>query len=1192
MSFSNNVSCELTNGINASVTSITINAAVSPYNNPPSSGRLVLADSTYNPTKFEIITYTGLTDNTTTLILTGVTRGQEGTSGTAFDANDEVYMSITAADMDATLLDADIGVTVQAYNSTYLVDADIGVNVEAFDSSILKDADIGVNVEAFDSSILKDADIGVNVQAHSAVLDGTQQSFTTALKNKLDLVEASADVTDTVNVTAAGALMDTEVDADIKTLSLPASTTISATAKTLLDDASISAMRTTLGVDAAGTINYTLPFTDNSTNWNTAFGWGDHSGLYSLAAHNHTGTYQPLATVLTNTTASFLTADETKLDFITATQAVNLDTMETRIDALDQVVILMGTFSASGGVFPGGGTAQAGESWISTTAGTINGMAIGIDDRVIAVTDNAGTGTAANWHKQDNTDLVQSVAGQTGVVTLAKADVGLGNVTNTSDANKPVSTAQQTALNLKANLASPTFTGTVNAATITASGSVTGSNLAVTNWNTAFGWGDHSIAGYTGNQTAGTGLTGTTTLNVIGGTGITANANDISLTAAGAGAAVYGSTSNSTKIDQITLDAYGRVTAIATGATGSMSSFNVQSNTGTQVAVSSGEELNFINGTNTTATVTNQTNPTVRIDSVDTIYTHPSNATTNVNTSGAEVIDQLSTSAEGHVTVLSKRTMTLADLGYTGETNATADQTKADIDALNIDADLLDGLHGVDFDTVVAQLQTQSSSVARYKITLPFLANSGKMMKFTISQYSSYVQHTYEVSGYLYNSPNNWYLPVVKYTGGGTPDIVMGRDTNGYAYVSIAGGNYTGIIVHNVTAGYSMTAANRLAQWTITSDTYVSNAASVSLSSVWDTDSLTTTNKTNYDTAFGWGDHSVAGYTGNQAAGTGLTGTTTLSLDFDELGLGGTLVGTDHLIASNNGVENRQLISSIPLSIFNNDSGWTSTPAPSTTAYDVTSWNSNGDAASKNAIRDKIVTMDAAIALNTAKVTNSNQTAGVGLSGVNTLDLNFSELADMTADISGSTQFILQDSTTESRKAASEIKLSVFNNDAGWTTATGTVDTSGTPVANDFARFTDANTVAGRSYSEVKTDLSLGNVTNTSDANKPVSTAQQTALNLKANLASPTFTGGITVGSVSYPATDGTSGQALVTNGSGSISFGDVDALPSQTGNSGKYLSTNGTDPAWAAVPTTKNLDGGFSNSTYTSVQSVNGGSA
>jgi hypothetical protein len=62
-------------------------------------------------------------------------------------------------------------------------------------------------------------------------------------------------------------------------------------------------------------------------------------------------------------------------------------------------------------------------------------------------------------------NTVTSVAGKTGAVALAKADVGLGNVDNTSDVNKPVSTAQQTALNLKANLASPTFTGTPKAPT-------------------------------------------------------------------------------------------------------------------------------------------------------------------------------------------------------------------------------------------------------------------------------------------------------------------------------------------------------------------------------------------------------------------------------------------------------------------------------------------------------------------------------------------------------------------------------------------------------------------------------------------------------------------------------------------------------------------------------------------------------
>jgi len=46
-----------------------------------------------------------------------------------------------------------------------------------------------------------------------------------------------------------------------------------------------------------------------------------------------------------------------------------------------------------------------------------------------------------------------------------KALADLSNVDNTSDANKPVSTATQTALNLKANIASPTFTGTVSGIT-------------------------------------------------------------------------------------------------------------------------------------------------------------------------------------------------------------------------------------------------------------------------------------------------------------------------------------------------------------------------------------------------------------------------------------------------------------------------------------------------------------------------------------------------------------------------------------------------------------------------------------------------------------------------------------------------------------------------------------------------------
>lgn len=85
-----------------------------------------------------------------------------------------------------------------------------------------------------------------------------------------------------------------------------------------------------------------------------------------------------------------------------------------------------------------------------------------------AISDTTGLQTALDG-KQASLGFTavpnsRTVAGKalTADVSLVKADVGLGNVDNTSDASKPVSTATQTALDLKANSASPTLTGTVN----------------------------------------------------------------------------------------------------------------------------------------------------------------------------------------------------------------------------------------------------------------------------------------------------------------------------------------------------------------------------------------------------------------------------------------------------------------------------------------------------------------------------------------------------------------------------------------------------------------------------------------------------------------------------------------------------------------------------------------------------------
>lgn len=52
-----------------------------------------------------------------------------------------------------------------------------------------------------------------------------------------------------------------------------------------------------------------------------------------------------------------------------------------------------------------------------------------------------------DWVDTDTKGPVDSVNGKTGDVNLTKTDIGLSNVDNTSDLNKPISTAAQTALN-------------------------------------------------------------------------------------------------------------------------------------------------------------------------------------------------------------------------------------------------------------------------------------------------------------------------------------------------------------------------------------------------------------------------------------------------------------------------------------------------------------------------------------------------------------------------------------------------------------------------------------------------------------------------------------------------------------------------------------------------------------------------
>ncbi|MBP6040899.1 MAG: hypothetical protein KA509_03735, partial [Flavobacterium sp.] len=105
---------------------------------------------------------------------------------------------------------------------------------------------------------------------------------------------------------------------------------------------------------------------------------------------------------------------------------------------------------------------------IANSAAQVGSITIRTDINRNFVLSSLPASTLSNWIELSTPNSVTSVNGYAGPnVSLTKADIVLGNVDNTSDNNKPISIDTRAALDLKANLASPTFTGTVSGITKT-----------------------------------------------------------------------------------------------------------------------------------------------------------------------------------------------------------------------------------------------------------------------------------------------------------------------------------------------------------------------------------------------------------------------------------------------------------------------------------------------------------------------------------------------------------------------------------------------------------------------------------------------------------------------------------------------------------------------------------------------------
>jgi len=191
----------------------------------------------------------------------------------------------------------------------------------------------------------------------------------------------------------------------------------------------------------------------------------------------------------------------------------------------------------------------------------------------------------------------------------------------------------------------------------------------------------------------------------------------------------------------------------------------------------------------------------------------------------------------------------------------------------------------------------------------------------------------------------------------------------------------------------------------------------------------------------------------------------------------------------------------------------------------------------------QLITPDQRLAATPYALLAAQATSATGFSG------------SLAGDVTGT-----QGATSIAATTVTDKALTNYSSANGTITATDTILTAiGKLNGNDVLKANLASpNFTGNVTGITATMVGLGNVDNTSDANKPVSAAQQTALNLKANLASPSFSGTVTLpaGMASAAPLKLTTGTNLSTAVLGSVEF-DGNNL---------YLTTNASSPTRKTV--------------------------
>jgi hypothetical protein len=184
-------------------------------------------------------------------------------------------------------------------------------------------------------------------------------------------------------------------------------------------------------------------------------------------------------------------------------------------------------------------------------------------------------------------------------------------------------------------------------------------------------------------------------------------------------------------------------------------------------------------------------------------------------------------------------------------------------------------------------------------------------------------------------------------------------------------------------------------------------------------------NLTIFNNNAGWTNN--AGTVTSVTAGVGLTMSAgsstvnpTLATKLDELtNMTAAVVGaTDQLILLDNGDDRRKTINTIDLGQFNNDQGWTSNAGTVTSVTAGTGMTQTGSATG---------------------ATTLNVGGGVGIdANASNISLNLSELTSTNAPVTAD-KMVFIDNGANASFEFSDVPLTIFDNDAGWTNNAGTV---------------------------------------------------------------------------------------------------------------------------------------------------------